>query len=144
MRIQPFSALKETDLQIDVSTPAGKALLAVFRNLFVQLNPFLTAISQLAAKGITLTDNIQGEIVAGAFSHGVPQLVKLKTLTRVAGAVALGALGQVATGVTVAMVQPAAGRASQPLANVTVYFLNPAAVNVQASVLLTPEGQQSG
>jgi hypothetical protein len=145
VRVPPLSALKETDLQIDATTPVGRQILTAFRNLFAQLNPWIDALNKLTSKGVGLTDNVQCELVLGTFSHGVPGLVRLKALTRAEGAVALGALGQVTTAATVTMVQPPAGQREGPvLASVTVYFLNPAAANVQTSVLLLPEGQQSG
>lgn len=144
MKLARLGQLKETDLQIDGSTPQGKALLSAFKNFFAQVNPYFDSINRLFAKGISLTDNIRAEIVSGTFSHGIAQLVRLKVLERASGAVVLGANGKVAAGASITMLQSSAGQLSPPpLANLTVYFTDPAAVNVQTSILLLPEGQQT-
>lgn len=142
MKISPLATLKESDLQIDEKKEVtGTSLLTAFKNLFAQLNPFFSSLNKLVAKGITFSENIQCDLIAGTFSHGVGQLVALKTLTRANGALVLGAQGQVAIGVTVTMQQGTAG--SRPLATVTVYFMNSGATNVPVSLLLFPEGQQA-
>lgn len=142
MKVSPLAALKESDLQIDEKKEVtGTSLLTAFKNLFAQLNPFFTSLNKLVAKGVTFSENIQCEVISGTFTHGIAQLVALQTLPRANGAIAIGAQGQVATGVSVTMQQGSGG--ARPLANVTVYFLDNTAKNVAVALLLLPEGQQA-
>lgn len=141
MKFSPLSALKETDLQIDErATVTGKMLTAAFKTLFAWLTPYFDSINKMAKKGVSLSDNVQCEVINGAFTHGTAQTVRLKTLERANGAVAIGCDGQIVAGVSVAMIQQTT---VGPLASVTVYFANASAAGVRCAIVLFPEGQQS-
>ncbi len=138
-RVQALSSLKETDLEIKDGPSDGKGLRESFRRLFGSLNPYFDGLNKLAAKGITFSENFRCDYVVAQFSHGVPQKVALKTLTKANGVLVLGADSQIVAGATVAMV---AGT-GKPLATVTIYFNNTSATKVNTAILLLPEGQQS-
>lgn len=145
MKFSPLASLKEGDLQIDQKKPVtGASLLTAFKNLFTQLNPYFDSINKLAAKGVGLADNVQCEVVTGAFTHGVPQLVSLKTLARANGAIVLGCDGQLpAVPPSISMVQGLVAANGNPLCTVTLWFNDSTAVNVNCALVLFPEGQQS-
>ena len=134
------TTLNEKDLQIKDAAVDGKALRDAFRREYSVLNPFFSSLNQLAAKGITLSENVQCDIVVGSFSHGVAQTVALKTLTQAKGALVVGCDGQIAKYASVQMSQQIG---SNPLANVTVFFENILAASVTTAILLLPEGQQT-
>lgn len=135
-KLSAISALKESDLQIPNGQITGEQLREAFRRLFTQLNPYFDGLNKLAAKGITFADNVACEQVSAKFSHGVAQQVLLKTLKRATGVIPTFADGQVIDGCSVQMVQIPPTAKYGPLASVTVYFIDPAAVNVTCNLLL--------
>lgn len=141
-KLSPITSLKEADLQIPEGPVTGSMLRETFRRLFAELNPYFDQINKLASKGMTFADNVQCEVAPVTLTHGVPQLVSLKTLKRAGGGLILSADGQVPYGTpTVQMQQSQPGM--QPLASLTVYFRDNTAANVKCVVLLFPEGAQS-
>jgi hypothetical protein len=140
--------LKAEDLQIADGPIAGTGLRDALRRLFSTLNPFFDGLNKVFSKGITLSENVRCEIVAGQFSHGVTQYVTLRTLTRAAGAIALGAdMLTASTGartgqlVKAVAVQPSDLNNGKNQVRVTVWFYNAGAVNVDTTLILLPEGQ---
>jgi hypothetical protein len=141
MKLTAIAALKESDLQIPDGPIDGDKLREAFRRLFADLNPYFDGLNKLAARGLTLTENVACEIAAVQLTHGVPQLVALKTLTKAGGALVLSADGQVPYGTCALQMQQQTG--AFPLANVTAYFRDTSASKVNCTLLILPEGTQT-
>jgi hypothetical protein len=140
-KLSAISALKEADLQIPEGPLTGSNLREAFRRLFAELNPYFDGINKVAAKGVTLTDNMSGDLVTGAFSHGVAQQVALKTLKRAGSALVLSADGQVVfPAASVQMVQFPPTSKQGPAASVTVFFGDPSAAQSTARSFCSPKG----
>jgi hypothetical protein len=141
VKLSPITSLKEADLQIPEGPITGTQLRETFRRLFAELNPYFDSLNKLGAKGVTFADNVACEVASVQFTHGVPQLVSLKTLTRAGSALVLSADGQVPFAAALQMQQTASK--SPPLASVTVYFRDTSAAKVKCVILLLPEGAQT-
>lgn len=133
--------LRESELGIKDGPVNGVDLREAFQRFFAQVNASFDLTNKSLSKGVTLTDNLRCDVVAGQFTHGVAQQVALHTLTKAQSAWVLGADGQLPLFATVTMVQ----RTSQPgpLANVTIWFNDSTASKVKCAIALLPDGQQT-
>lgn len=86
-----------------------------------------------ALSNLTLSDNMQCDVVTAAFTHGVPQAVKLTKLPFANSAIVLGCESQLAGPPLVRM-----GPSGQCI--VTIFFNDTSARNVQVGLLCLMEG----
>lgn len=85
-----------------------------------------------ALSSISLSDNVNCEVIEGRFTHTVVQKIRLKRLQRVGGGFILNSDGYVA------VLGPV--RMTGVDASLSVYFNNPNARNVRVAIVLFPEG----
>jgi hypothetical protein len=127
--------LRKDDFPGGIQTPADVEKLAAL------LNPYLSSLSALIARGVTLSDNVSAEVQVGVFAHGVPQQFTLKRLPGAKGCVVLGCDSALvrAAPLMQAVLDPRPN--ALPRVSVTVWFDDPGVTRATVALLLTPEGR---
>jgi hypothetical protein len=87
-----------------------------------------------ALRSLSISDNMQVDVVQATFSHGVPQIVNLSKVKNAQGAWILGCDGGLPEGPPLVRMN-AAGTCE-----VIVFFNNPATVGATVTLVMSPEG----